>query len=510
MDRKNVSIWCPSELPDGAFYFISATHRGDMYHVRVAMQLNPLPLYLYDCQASTQQLEQYLDLSQLPGQLPVVRVPWTWETLSNRGKAPVGGPAAFGPIISGKPFDPSEMRIRTTDILSEGSATLIIADQLKTGGPAIPDRIRAAVAIISDARKAAVRVALEKLLPTVFSNIPADRNNVLILHRDTGASSPTGAYPELDSGVAINQLAKMLRDFPKDCGGALIPILCGNPVADPAIPGIGKYWEKLRIPEVEGERMRDIEAFFLQIAKEKGYFSMVVGFRSGVMDLFTFLGVPTASIGLKDMVGESRHDRLALPQLMRMNVKYALPRHPATAWFISDRKDEPKTLFGSPFWDFTKAVPQEIGGDPAKLAAAKLTRANAPGEFSKFDNRVVSDGVWMAASKYLFFPGKPVAVYQALKWRDPIDIYNNHFDRFCLPLGWGLNLPREQQTLTFYFGAVKMLEDADMKKRRERKDAMMETDAIYDSINKELKNDWEDVMTRAAKNKPIYAKSPFG
>jgi hypothetical protein len=97
---------------------------------------------------------------------------------------------------------------------------------------------------------------------------------------------------------------------------------------------------------------RDVEAYFLYWAsqenKEKQYFKMAVELRSGVMDLFTFMGIPTVSIGLRNMVGEDRHAFLAGKGFKRVNAQYDLPRHPTTAYVENRFGGDP--LLNSPYW----------------------------------------------------------------------------------------------------------------------------------------------------------------
>ncbi|KAH0352646.1 hypothetical protein KCU83_g3354, partial [Aureobasidium melanogenum] len=127
------------------------------------------------------------------------------------------------------------------------------------------------------------------------------RRNVLVLRRDTGKTLG-GAYPELDSGDAPWDIVGTVGTLTNTAGAVqLMPILCGN-VTDPhgRITTTGAYWDAL---ENVGSTYKPLlpqrcnEAAFLDWAYRQGYFDMVIGFRNGALDIFTFLGIPTVSIG---------------------------------------------------------------------------------------------------------------------------------------------------------------------------------------------------------------------
>lgn len=114
---------------------------------------------------------------------------------------------------------------------------------------------------------------------------------------------------------------------------------------------------------------------------------MVVGFRSGVLDLFTFLGVPTVSIGLKYLVGEARHAKLAKAEFRQQNIQYLAPRHPDTKWFKGAQSER---LIGSPYWKFGPAT------TPASTAPM-----HEPGPLAPYDFQVVRTGLRVAIQRYL-------------------------------------------------------------------------------------------------------------
>jgi hypothetical protein len=97
------------------------------------------------------------------------------------------------------------------------------------------------------------------------------------------------------------------------------------------------------------------------------------------------LGIPSVSIGLRNMVGEDRHLFLAKAVLGRTNVIYDQPRHPLTAWM---QGRDNLNYFFSPFWaDPTALTPKGIKTTPRTkpadaAAALALQKQFAPGRFA--------------------------------------------------------------------------------------------------------------------------------
>ena len=65
--------------------------------------------------------------------------------------------------------------------------------------------------------------------------------------------------------------------------------------------------------------------------KTKEHYSPVLGFRSGALDLFTFLGVPAVSILLRNLVGNLHHNDIPKNKFKRIKCEYDAPRHTSTA-----------------------------------------------------------------------------------------------------------------------------------------------------------------------------------
>ncbi|KFY69296.1 hypothetical protein V496_00362 [Pseudogymnoascus sp. VKM F-4515 (FW-2607)] len=178
-------------------------------------------------------------------------------------------------------------------------------------------------------------------------------------------------------------------------------------------PPSGPYWVDLKRIRTEFDNSitaRDTDALFLRYAFDLGCFHMALGFRSGALDLFSLLGIPTVSIGLRNLIGEDRHDYLAQKIFRRINVKYDLPRHKATAWIRSNYRTESKADVGvnvlcSPFFLKQAKLPFGAGVEsrnkPLNEDAELEECPKLPGSFCDFDKWVLQVGVSIACEKYL-------------------------------------------------------------------------------------------------------------
>ncbi|KAK0549214.1 hypothetical protein OC846_004168 [Tilletia horrida] len=198
-------------------------------------------------------------------------------------------------------------------------------------------------------------------LPEVFLGIVNDGQNaakqaakgervVLIMHRTTGtgwdgtygqpvpANAKLGVYPENDCTTqCCEQLAKVIKspvenknkekvEFKWDDDTPIKTMRCGDKASGPS--SIGEYWLKLKLSEEEKKAAGDagsiayilqkyevsprhIEALFMLLAHETDYIRMVVGYRSGALDMFTFLGIPTVSLQLAKLRGHDRMNKLS-------------------------------------------------------------------------------------------------------------------------------------------------------------------------------------------------------
>ncbi|CAD6891725.1 unnamed protein product [Tilletia laevis] len=293
-----------------------------------------------------------------------------------------------------------------------------------------------------------IDVWLLGLLPKIFnfkdSNGVPKMDMVLIMHRNTGitigprayiddaivnanrGSIAKGTYPENDTDdTTCSQLKTIIEDANWEDGSKATAVLCGN--ADgtvPAIPSIHEWFKQLNISELKSSdpvqdrirtfatkneiRSRDVEARFMQLAFKKRYIRLVVGFRSGALDMFTFLGIPTVSLQLCGLVGEERMNQLSpdpsahgneasklfdshnFNVFKRLNINYVTPRHDATKLCKSTRTNKPeKYNYNSPFWagDF------QFSG-PLPEPAERRTLHTAPTkQFSGPDYHLVKEGI---------------------------------------------------------------------------------------------------------------------
>lgn len=353
------SMFIPKEW-DGVkqIYLIDAAHRGDMYHVRAALAVKPFPVMVYNYKGDND-LTGYLEVGAELAKVPLAKTP-------------------FNPVPEKKDLDevPKGYLAREVNVLSESDATTLVAGQ--------PPKKK------DEANKYKVAAVPEKLNQSigeiatkVFQGKTADA--ALLLFRDSGEKS--AVYPELDSGDAISQLAELIGKK------GFTPITAGNPKQLGEIPTIGPYWESLAplVKEFPGMK-RDIEAEFLRQAYVLGYFKIAVGFRSGGLDLFTFLGIPTLSISLRGLVGESRHGKLASSAWNRTNLQYDVPRSDSTGLVELEREGvgkKPQTALHSPAW---KAKPV----DPFHPSSDKEAKIKAPGGFDEADLPLIEQGLTTA------------------------------------------------------------------------------------------------------------------
>ncbi|KAL5346191.1 hypothetical protein ACLOAV_008457 [Pseudogymnoascus australis] len=350
------NVWLPANFSTGSsepMYFLSASHRGDMYHIRAAMILFPAPLFLYECSPKHQELEDYLTWTAKYLGQPYFKVPWDFNIYANSKIVPSSVGCFRGTQVRGDYHE--------DPFLNESPQKLEPRPNVKTRGEVSSTHVFAAGITDYEFGKIKSRMALipntaienrikQSLLPIIQKLFPSrGRTSVLILHRASGADLG-GAYPELDTGNSMDQLIDIVSKTLDSSRNYIQPILCGNIGSRGGLtPSIGPYWIDLKLIRTEFDNSitaRDIDALFLRYAFELGCFHMALGFRSGALDLFSLLGIPTVSIGLRNLIGEDRHDYLAQKIFRRINVKYDLPRHKATAWIRSNYRTESKADVG--------------------------------------------------------------------------------------------------------------------------------------------------------------------
>jgi hypothetical protein len=411
-----VSMWLPQNFRVGgaeAFMF-SAIFRGDMYSVRAALALTPRPLILLECGPSTVELVDYLSkYARALGQ-DVFQTPWTTQRCKELAVLNLlTDNDVNGCFLNGQPLAAVSFHKPFIPYIIEGKATEQISGAIKTT-EAMITTIRPAMGQIDVAQHKdalqtvfAQRITEFNLFPSLEEKKKTGSFVVLVLHRDTGTKS--GVYPEFDSGPALWDIVNTIKSIvdSKNPTKKILPVLCGDVPDTQGCLSMGKYWEKLKnfdekVPELKGVPQRSIEAYFFQWAQSQGYFDLVVGFRSGQIDLFTFLGIPTLSIGLRNAVGEPRHLMLAESAYKRINVQYDQPRHITTAWRGSTDGKQP--LLQCPYWrdpspkDVDK--PRPNGSDLTEDSKRDML-SQEPRDLAPFDKRVLELGLRIACWSYL-------------------------------------------------------------------------------------------------------------
>ena len=448
-----------------------------MYHVRAAITLEPLPICVFECTSKTTDLTAYLERSATTG--PPTRdqcflTSWEWEILSGDKYPPGEKPEMF--------------HRRHFEIISESGATDVVSARMLQSKENRAKVAKGMAVIFDESAKDAIRVHLEGVCERLFPKPDSHFKTVLVMHRDTGTTF-AGIYPELDSGHAITQIVTAIHENPQaEDGQKLRAVLCGNPEDIHGISSIRDFWKYLGSEKWSKETKRDIEALFLKIAFDKGYYSMAVGFRSGALDLYTFLGIPTVSISLRPLVGEARHKQLAKLEFYRWNIQYEQPRHVATRWFTPRRLGG--RFMGSPYWDFDTTSP------PSKEEKEKLHRDEV-GPFTAYDLQIVSTGLKIAVTKYLAWKAKPFVSGPA---SNMIPVFDNSCSRGCFPSNVGENISPpvkdKRPAMKAYFEGQKALEERDFAGRVARLEHLQEPKELYDQSKAEMEGHWKSILSR--------------
>ncbi|KAI1204032.1 hypothetical protein F5X97DRAFT_318060 [Nemania serpens] len=259
-------------------------------------------------------------------------------------------------------------------------------------------------------------------------------------------------------------------------------ISSGNKTAIGSIPTIGEYWLKLDSIIPKDETARDVEAYFMLWSFESGYFQMACGLLSSPFDLFTFMGIPTVSIGLGSMVGESRHTSLAKEGFKRVNVQYDQPRHPATA-YIKPRGGSSWCLMMCPFWDGECPNNVTKRAVPASDADKKKMRDQTPGLYKGYDQVVLGTALSVACQRYM----RGAETVSFLKSVNTV-IIGTHSTRFAYPT----KATSDQRNR--YFKDMKALDEKDLAERK-RSDSLQEPKEQLLRYETTSKADWQDILT---------------
>ncbi|KAJ5662452.1 uncharacterized protein N7477_010068 [Penicillium maclennaniae] len=242
------------------------------------------------------------------------------------------------------------LAFQNISFITEGYATLRIADIVSTDeSKAIWNEVKAGMTIVQG-NEDVLHQMFENANTHLFGQWPkpnSEQRTILVLYRDSGKGKD-GPYPEYDTGEALAQI---------------------------------------------------------------GWYHMVVGFRSGGLDLFTLMGIPTLSIGIRFLVGEDRHELLATQLFRRLNVQYDMPRHQLTAWlqgrpikrkFSTDPVTFEPDYIHSPYWMAPPPDNLLFPPQPAKPASADTEIAlrrvdTAP--FTEFDKWTFEAGLRVACER---------------------------------------------------------------------------------------------------------------
>ncbi|KAI1198691.1 hypothetical protein F5X97DRAFT_342388 [Nemania serpens] len=427
--RKTEYYWLPKEFAEEkSIYFMSAEHRGDMYHLRAAMELKgkKFPLVLFDVDETekrkTKDTEDYLTRTAEKSFL----VPWRRSKIHSAKRPKPEDFANHKCYLNGVRYDGKDIQGLEPKGFGESDSTDLIAKETKIRGR-LPEEIPKGMFILSDRAREYLRGRFVTAFNNVWSIKPDDdtKSTILAVYRDTGCN-PNGVYPELDTGTGIFTIRDIAKSMQSGDGSEikLQVISCGLKEENKT-RGIGHYWEKLpSVADIAGATddkeatKRDVEAYFLYWASKeakKPYFKMAVGLRSGVMDLFTFLGIPTVSIGLRNMVGEPRHGWLAGEAFKRVNIQYDKPRHPTTT-YVKSNDPRGKPPFKSPYWSDGAPGTESTSFDPGSIVQRIPPRSGLTEDqknkmrkaplkpFMGFDRYAVEIGVRLACQTYIKWP----------------------------------------------------------------------------------------------------------
>lgn len=452
--------------PSERVFFMSATHRGDMYHLRAALQLENRSVILYDSDSKnknekgewkTKGLEDYLTQSVLrPGadKKSIFVVPWTYDEIksgtkdtkdpndtndannkNNKNKKDnkkktealdFAGCLLNGAEYKWKDHTTKRLKLKT---YSEGAATEFISNCVPDNKE-LPHNVVDGMAILPDILKhispddiTKVSEGFTKIWETagIKPDKKGDKNAILFMYRDTGtreadAVAKMGAYPELDTGNTMKEIKAILDKIAKQEKTAINFYSCGLKIASEeeakTSPGIGFYWEDIsKLKPSTKITARDFEAYFLKWSYVNKYYKMASGFRSGPLDLFTFMGIPTVSIGLRNLKGEVRHELLARKEFKRVNIQYDQPRHNTTACMYVDikkskSKDPNPNLFASPYWGdkgvFDPPEKAKMLRIPPRDDRGKINQQiERPRDFAAFDKIVIEIGYRFACHQFM-------------------------------------------------------------------------------------------------------------
>ncbi|MBD1582670.1 hypothetical protein [Pseudoalteromonas sp. S16_S37] len=325
VEKNEPALQRLSQISSKKLYLMDVAHSGDMYHMRAMMTLDPKAILVLANVSKNEKDRKFSQVSVI-------------DYLSKGREDRV--------ILASKRLQ--------TKLNNEGDATKTIEASLQSSmkkktleltkselqqGMIFPDGPRV------------YYEGVDEDVTTVFGD---KKDAVLILHRNSGLRG--NVHPEYDTGHGIIDLIISTKNL------GLTPIISGidrdalkkelgdisEPFLSDDVKFIGEYWKKMTKGENSALPDRMKEAQFMAKAFEDGFFKSVIGFRSGGIDLFTFMAIPTVSIGLQNYVGEERHERLSNLGLNRTLLRYEFPRSPYTVRGRVKSTDEPVTFGSTP------------------------------------------------------------------------------------------------------------------------------------------------------------------
>jgi len=133
--RPKKMLWAPKELSENGdpIFLMDATHRGDMYHFRAAMELG-VPysaVYLYNYNKRAKQLKDYLTRSARESGKHIFVVDWDYSHTVNPGHVAMPSITKLCSLDDGEDGNVGEMaeKPRRFKTYSEGIATEEIAER---------------------------------------------------------------------------------------------------------------------------------------------------------------------------------------------------------------------------------------------------------------------------------------------------------------------------------------------------------------------------------------------
>lgn len=471
-----LKLWAPAEYFKASqpIFFMSATHRGDMYPLRAALQILKYSVCLYDVTPNSQSLVEYISKTVIANGQHIYTVPWDYNVIkSGSNTAPTLSKECK---IDGTKIVQHVQRIKF-QIFSENDATRMISAQDTIG-----DNITKGMAVLSEKSKTDLGKEFEKLFTNTW-HLKPDPTSILVLFRDTGIKG--GVHPEMDSGDGILGINEIVKNLPAKGGQHLKIFMAGNTDAIQNIPTIKDYWTKFKAPR--GETVRDTEAYFLQWAYQHNYFRAAAGSRSGALDLLTLLGIPTISIGLRNYLGESRHELLAKEAFKRLNIQYDQPRQASTAYANTSRGGEstsdslPEIV--SPFWIYPPPQNAPHRTDVQGAADKKRIQGLKPLNFTPFDLVVVDTGFRIAVEKHLNW----TKTVESLKEGISTNVTTTQVARYYYPTGL-----TEKQKIA-HFEAKENTDKVDLIERGKKKKEHQEPDPLYSLYSVSSRENWRDI-----------------